>query len=103
MKRLPQGMILVDVRSQEEYEAGTLPGSIHLDCFEIEEDTVRALLPDRNAPIGVFCHTGSRSAPAALRLTALGYTRVVDLGGIPLPGAEGEQEESGMDKSAPKE
>ena len=98
-----QGMILVDVRSLEEYEAGALPGSIRLDCFDIQEDTVRLLLPDRNAPIGVFCHTGSRSAPAVLRLRQLGYTQVTDLGGLPLPGAEEEEENGGMDKSSPME
>lgn len=71
---------LVDTRSPAEYRRGTLPGSISIPEAEIDRKAP-ALLPDRTAPVLVFCRTGACSWRSAQRLAELGYTRVYNVGG----------------------
>ena len=75
----PEDFYLVDVRTTAEYEAGHIPGALHHDYREIAED-----LPteDRDAFVVVYCRTGNRSNSAARTLERLGFTRVLDWGGI---------------------
>ena len=75
----PEDFFLVDVRTTGEYEAGHIPGALHHDYREIAND-----LPteDRDALIVVYCRTGARSNAAARTLDRLGFTRVLDWGGI---------------------
>jgi phage shock protein E len=73
--------ILVDVRTPAEYEAGHIPGAV-LIPNETITTTRPQQLPDVNAPVIVYCRSGRRSADAARKLTAMGYTAVFDLGGI---------------------
>ncbi len=75
------GVTLVDVRTQSEYESAHIPGAI-LIPNETIADTQPEALPDKNAAIVVYCRSGRRSAEAASKLAALGYTDIYDLGGI---------------------
>lgn len=72
---------LVDVRTQAEYESAHIPGAI-LIPNETISDTPPEALPDKDAAILVYCRSGRRSAEAASKLAALGYTSIYDLGGI---------------------
>ena len=74
-------IIILDVRTQEEYDAGHIPGAI-LVPNETIVDKQPELLPDLDAEILVYCRSGNRSAQAAKKLIAIGYTNVVDFGGI---------------------
>jgi rhodanese-related sulfurtransferase len=71
--------ILVDVRTVGEFDRGHIPTAINIPVTEISE---KPPTPDRNALIIVYCASGMRSATAARRLQALGFTHVVDFGGI---------------------
>ena len=73
-------VILLDVRSQEEYDGGHIPGAVCLPNEDIQADLP---LPfDKDAEILVYCRSGRRSAEAAKKLTDMGYTHVTDFGGI---------------------
>jgi phage shock protein E len=72
---------LVDVRTSQEYVSGHIPGAILLPNEKIA-DTQPSLLPDPDAKIVVYCRSGRRSAEAAKKLAAMGYTNIYDLGGI---------------------
>ena len=74
-------IVILDVRTQEEYDAGHIAGAI-LIPNETIADKQPALLPDLDAEILVYCRSGNRSAQAAKKLIAIGYTNVVDFGGI---------------------
>lgn len=76
-----KGIILLDVRTREEYEEKHIPGSILIPVDTIKEQT-KDKLPDKNAVIFVYCRSGNRSATAAKALSSMGYTNVYDLGGI---------------------
>ncbi len=73
--------VILDVRTQEEYDEGHIPGAVLLPDFEV---TSRApeVLPDKDAVILVYCRSGRRSALAAEALAQMGYTEVSDFGGI---------------------
>lgn len=72
--------VLVDVREESEFAAGHLPSAIHLGKGVIERD-IEKTIPDRNAPIVLYCGGGYRSALAALNLQQMGYTRVISMDG----------------------
>ena len=74
-------IIILDVRTKEEYDAGHIKGAI-LVPNETIIDEQPELLPDLDAEILVYCRSGNRSAQAANKLLAIGYTYVVDFGGI---------------------
>jgi phage shock protein E len=74
-------VVLLDVRTAEEYAESRIPGSQLLPYDEIV-NRVSELPVDKNTPIIVYCRTGRRSELAALSLLELGYTSVYDLGGI---------------------
>jgi rhodanese-related sulfurtransferase len=73
---------LVDVREEEEFITGHAEGALLFPLDTIRAETAAELLPDRTAPLLVYCRSGSRSQQAAQRLLALGYTRVYDLGSL---------------------
>jgi sulfur-carrier protein adenylyltransferase/sulfurtransferase len=68
-------MVLVDVREKEEYRAGFIPGAISMPRGYLEQQFEQKL-PDRGAPIVLYCASGTRSAFAAETLGQLGYTHV---------------------------
>ncbi len=75
------GIVVLDVRTPEEYADGHLPGSVLLPLTVVPLRATE-VLPDRDATIFVYCHSGARSAQAATLLARMGYTRVWNLGGI---------------------
>lgn len=76
-----EGVIILDVRTREEYEQGHIEQAVLLPYDEIEE-LFDELLPDKEAKILVYCRSGNRSQTAAKSLLELGYTNVYDFGGI---------------------
>ncbi len=81
-KRLEAGekFILVDVREESEWARGHLPGAIHLGKGIIERD-IEQRIPDRSAPLVLYCGGGFRSALAADNLQKMGYTNVLSMDG----------------------
>lgn len=73
-------VILLDVRTQEEYDGGHIPGAV---CFPNEDILPELPLPfEKDAEIMVYCRSGRRSAEAAEKLAGMGYANVTDFGGI---------------------
>lgn len=75
------GVTVVDVRTAEEYQQAHIPEAVLVPVDSIADAAPEAL-PEKNAVLLVYCRTGVRSANAAKRLAALGYTKVYDFGGI---------------------
>lgn len=73
--------IILDVRTAEEYGEGHIQDAVLLPHDQIAEKAA-GLLPDKDAPILVYCRTGRRSEIAANELILMGYTAVYDFGGI---------------------
>ena len=81
-KQLDAGekFLLVDVREESEWARGHLPGAIHLGKGVIERD-IEQRVPDKNAPLVLYCGGGFRSALAAESLQKMGYARVLSMDG----------------------
>jgi rhodanese-related sulfurtransferase len=71
---------LIDVREESEYAADHLPGAMHLGKGVIERD-VETRVPDKNAPMVLYCGGGFRSALAADNLQKMGYKNVLSMDG----------------------
>ena len=76
-----EGYIILDVREQDEYDAGHIPGAILIPYTQIEEKADE-MLPDKDQLILVYCRSGRRSKIAAEALVELGYTNIKEFGGI---------------------
>ena len=76
-----EGYIILDVRTQEEYDQGHIPGAIVISHEEIP-DKAEEVLTDKNQLILVYCRSGRRSKIAAEALLELGYTNIKEFGGI---------------------
>lgn len=78
------GVIVLDVRMQQEYDAGHIANAVllPLPLIEAGDAAVAKALPDKDAEILVYCRSGRRSAIAANALIHMGYTNVLDFGGI---------------------
>lgn len=75
-----EDVILLDVRSQAEFDAGHIPGAV---CLPVEDITADLPLPfDREAEILVCCGSGQHSADAAEKLARMGFSNVADFGSI---------------------
>jgi sulfur-carrier protein adenylyltransferase/sulfurtransferase len=72
--------IVVDVREQNEWDEGHIPGAVHVPRGHLES-RIERLTPDRARPVVVYCSVGNRSAFAAKTLAELGYEDVVSLAG----------------------
>ncbi len=73
-------IILLDVRTQEEFDEGHIPGAV---CLPSEDISADLPLPfDKDAEILVYCRSGRRSAEAAEKLSEMGFSNVADFGGI---------------------
>lgn len=81
MMALDDGHVVVDVRRQDEYDAGHIPGAILIPNESIGCDSPEAL-PDYDQIILVYCRSGNRSKQAAQKLSGMGYTRIYEFGGI---------------------
>ena len=76
-----EGYIILDVRTQEEYEEKHIPGAILIPDYEIKE-RAQEELPDKDQLLLVYCRSGRRSKLAAEALVELGYTNIKEFGGI---------------------
>ena len=76
-----EGYIILDVRTQEEYDGGHIPGAIVISHEEIAEKAEEALT-DKDQLILVYCRSGRRSKIAAEGLVERGYTNIKEFGGI---------------------
>ena len=75
------GYVIVDVRTQEEYDQGHIPGAISIPNETINNKKL-AELKNLDQMILVYCRSGNRSRQAAKKLVDIGYTNVIDFGGI---------------------
>lgn len=73
--------IIVDVRTQEEYAEGHIPGAVCIPNESIGTEEI-AELPDKDQVVYVYCRSGNRSKQAADKLADMGYTNIVEFGGI---------------------
>ena len=76
-----EGYIILDARTQEEYDQGHIPGAIVISHEEIAEKAEH-VLTDKDQLILVYCRSGRRSKIAAETLMELGYTNIKEFGGI---------------------
>ncbi len=74
-------VVLLDVRTQEEYDEGHIDGALLIEDTRLKEQAP-LLLTDKTAKILVYCRSGRRSAASAQELIEMGYTDVLDFGGI---------------------
>ena len=73
--------IILDVRRADEFAAGHIPNAINVANEDIGTDEI-AEIPDKDQLIMVYCRSGRRSKEAADKLVKLGYTNIVEFGGI---------------------
>ena len=76
-----EGYVILDVREQDEYDAGHISGAILIPYTQIEAKA-NEMLPDKDQLILVYCRSGRRSKIAAEALAELGYTNIKEFGGI---------------------
>ncbi|MCD8157525.1 MAG: rhodanese-like domain-containing protein [Clostridiales bacterium] len=76
-----KNLILVDVRTKEEFEESYIEGARLLPLDEIEE-RAGEVLPDKNRQVMVYCQSGKRSKAAAEFLDNMGYKHIYDMGGL---------------------
>ena len=73
--------IILDVRTPEEFADKHIPGAINIPNETISTEEIPEL-PDKDQLILVYCRSGNRSKQASEKLAALGYTNIVEFGGI---------------------
>ena len=81
MEEQPDAVIL-DVREQDEYDAGHIPGAMLLKVGTINEETAASVIPEKDTVVLVYCRSGNRSKTASQALADLGYTQIYEFGGI---------------------
>lgn len=81
MMESESGYIILDVRRPDEFATGHIPGAINVANESIGTDEIPEL-PDKDQLIMVYCRSGRRSKEAAEKLVKLGYTNIVEFGGI---------------------
>ena len=80
VKRTP-GAVLIDVREKDEYAEGHIPGSVNIPLNDLEND-IYDHAPDTDAPLFLYCLSGSRSIQGAYILKEFGYDNACSIGGI---------------------
>ncbi len=73
--------IILDVRRADEFAEGHIPNAINIANEDIGTEEIEAL-PNKDTLIFVYCRSGNRSKEAAKKLVELGYTKIVEIGGI---------------------
>lgn len=76
-----ENYVILDVRTAQEFASGHIPGAVLLPNETIGTEDI-PLLPDQDQLILVYCRSGNRSKQAAEKLAQLGYTNIVEFGGI---------------------
>lgn len=74
-------VVLIDVRSADEYATGALPGSLNINQDQVVQN-IASLVPDKNTPVVLYCRSGRRAGEVEDVLKGLGYTQVVNAGGL---------------------
>ena len=77
-----RNVVVLDVREQEEYDTGHIPGAVLLPVGMIDEETAADAIPEKDTMVLVYCRSGNRSKTAAQTLADLGYTNIYEFGGI---------------------
>ena len=78
---VPGDYVIVDVRTVEEFSEGHIPGAINIANETITDEEPKEL-PDKNQTIYVYCRSGNRSKQASAKLAAMGYSNIIECGGI---------------------
>ena len=78
--RSTPGATLLDVRSEQEYREGHIPGSKNVPLQQL--DKVEDVAENKDSALFVYCYSGARSGQAAAQLRRMGYTNVQNIGGI---------------------
>lgn len=73
--------IILDVRRADEFATGHIPGAINIANEDIVSIKLEEL-PNEEQTIYVYCRSGNRSKQAAAKLAAMGYTNIIEIGGI---------------------
>lgn len=81
-KIINESAILLDVRTEDEYNQKHIDGAVLLTLDEINEDSIKNITEDKKQVIIVYCKSGNRSGQALTLLENLGYTEVYDLGAM---------------------
>ena len=81
-QHITQEVIILDVREQDEYDSGHIPGAVLLPVGSIDEDTAAEVIPETDSTVLVYCRSGNRSKTASSTLADLGYTNIYEFGGI---------------------
>ena len=79
--KLPDNAVLLDVRQIEEFNAGHIDGAV-LVPHDMIAEKIGAFVPNKNTPVYIYCRSGRRSAIAVEAMKKLGYTNLIDLGGM---------------------
>lgn len=83
MMKESDNYLIVDVRTSQEFDAGHIENAINIDNNLIQKaNQPLAQLPDTDQTIFIYCRSGNRSSQAAKKLESLGYTSIIDFGGI---------------------
>ena len=77
-----QEVIVLDVREQNEFDAGHIPGAVLLPVGTITKESAAAVIPELDSIVLVYCRSGNRSKTASKALADLGYTEIYEFGGI---------------------
>lgn len=77
-----ESFVLLDVRRPEEYKGGHIPGAVLLTNETMTPALAERLVPDKGKEVYVYCRSGRRSKDAAGKLVKMGYTNVIEIGGI---------------------
>ena len=77
-----QEVLVLDVREQDEFDVGHIPGAILLPVGTISEATAAAVIPADDTVVLVYCRSGNRSKTASAALAELGYNQIYEFGGI---------------------
>src|SRR4249919_1029781 len=75
-----EGAVWIDVREQDEWDEGHIPGAVHVPRGNLES-RIEGVVADRTTPVVLYCASAARSAFAAESLLALGYEKPLSLAG----------------------
>ena len=75
-------LIILDVRNQDEFDLGHIPGAVLLPVTAIDEASASSVIPKKDTLVLVYCRSGNRSKTASQALAELGYTNIYEFGGI---------------------
>ena len=77
-----QEAIILDVREQDKFDAGHIPGAVLLPVGTISGEAAASVIPELDSVVLVYCRSGNRSKTASRALAELGYTNIYEFGGI---------------------